>query len=69
MHKNDPGAFSVTLFDELHRKVSDQPEAVDTHTKAECIGKMWLADDPARSYTIHRCINNSDVKANDKWRP
>lgn len=58
-HKNDPGIYQITYFDELGRKIdqtlmSSFLDAVNACTE-------WKTSSNGGSAVVHRCVYNSEL--------
>ena len=57
LHRNDAGAYTVTKFDALGRKVGHDTR--NTYTEAVELCDDWVTEDSRNSAVVHRCVYNS----------
>ena len=57
-HKNDPGAYTITVYSPLGRKRGTATRT--NRMKAEALARRWVRM-TGGSATIHRCLWNSSL--------
>jgi len=68
LHKNDPGAYTITVYSRLNRKRGVSTRA--SLTQAEALAKRW-ARRTGGSAVIHRCLHNTALMRPsypEKWQ-